>query len=231
MNAYTLHVGAFQGPLEKLLELIEEKKLDITNINLAKVTNDFIAYVGYIEKTETRTLADFVSVAAKLLLIKSKILLPTLELTESDEIDIRDLQTKLAQYQRVRECARAIQSRWAKNTICYSRALFKGMDGEIHPETKISIASVVSAIRKILNAKSETIYEQRHVQNKKTLEQTIQRIVTAIRTGYGKSFHTFKNGKNREEIIMIFLALLHLAKLGDIHIDQKNAFDDILITE
>ena len=91
---YQLNIQQFFGPIEKLLELIEEKKMEITDLNLAEVTADFLNYLKTLVNVDSRVLADFVVVASRLLLIKSKALLPSLELTEEEEQDISDLKTE-----------------------------------------------------------------------------------------------------------------------------------------
>ena len=88
---YEFKTEQFSGPIEKLLELIEEKKMEITELNLADVTADFLKYLEKLESVESRLLADFIVVASKLLLIKSKAILPGLPITEEEEKDIKDL--------------------------------------------------------------------------------------------------------------------------------------------
>ena len=92
---YELKLKQFSGPIEKLLELIEEKKLNITELNLAEVTADFLNYLKTVEKLDPKALADFLVVAAKLLLIKSKALLPDLKLTQEEETEIKDFTRRL----------------------------------------------------------------------------------------------------------------------------------------
>ena len=90
---YEVKINQFSGPLEKLLELIEEKKMEITALSLAEVTGGFFNYVKRVESDiDPKILADFLVVAAKLVLIKSKALLPGLELTQEEELDIKDLE-------------------------------------------------------------------------------------------------------------------------------------------
>ncbi|MEK7162430.1 MAG: segregation/condensation protein A, partial [Patescibacteria group bacterium] len=94
---YELKLENYQGPLQKLLELIEEKKMEITIINLAEVTSSFFEYLKKLEALgmDHSLLADFLVIASKLLLIKSKVLLPSLPLTEEEESDIRGLESQL----------------------------------------------------------------------------------------------------------------------------------------
>ena len=88
---YEVKQDKFSGPLEKLLELIEAKELEITLINLAQVTGDFLEYLKALDEKSKHpsVLADFIVVASRLLLIKSKAILPSLALTEEEETDIK----------------------------------------------------------------------------------------------------------------------------------------------
>ena len=226
---YTVQTEEFNGSLEKLLELIEGKKLDITTVSLAAVTNDFIKYVESLGQKDTQILADFIGIAAKLMLIKSKSLIPTFEFTAREQEDIAELQKKLETYQRVRNMTGMLRSIWNKNEIYYARTLLQGLDALVRPEIKISLADFVVAMRKLWRATERTIYEKGNIKNVETLEQTIERVIARIRAGAGKNFNALHDGKNRTEIIIIFIALLHLAKLGSIRIAQQSAFDDMII--
>ncbi len=97
-NMYELKIEQFSGPLEKLLELIEERRMEITELSLAEITADFLQYLKNIETVEPRFLADFVAIAAQLLLIKSKALLPGIKLTSEEEEKIKDLEGRLLFY-------------------------------------------------------------------------------------------------------------------------------------
>src|SRR3989344_6512294 len=127
-NIFEVKTRNYSGPLEKLLELIEEKKLEITSVNIAEVTGDFISYVRGLEgKIEHRTLADFLVIAARLILIKSKVLLPSLELTEEEEGDIRDLEARLVIYREYKAAGELVRKLWNRKKIVYSRPLFLGL--------------------------------------------------------------------------------------------------------
>ena len=94
---YELSLEYYKGPLDKLLELVEEKKLEITQISLAEVTADFLNYLKTLDESRANhsLIADFLVVASKLVLIKSKMLLPSLPLDEEEESDIRNLEERL----------------------------------------------------------------------------------------------------------------------------------------
>ena len=109
-------------PYQKILELAKTKDLDITTVDLAKITNDFINYLQSLEdKVDPHILADFISIAAKLMLIKSKALLPSLTLTEDEEEDIKELETRLQLYQQYQGADKQISQLWQDNNISASR--------------------------------------------------------------------------------------------------------------
>ena len=83
-----IRVENFEGPLDLLLQLIEQDELDITKVSLLEVTEQYINYLEEVEDKEPEMLADFLLIAAKLLYIKSKVLLPEIELENEDEIDL-----------------------------------------------------------------------------------------------------------------------------------------------
>src|SRR3989344_4119781 len=85
---YTFKLEEFEGPLELLLKLIEDEKLDITTISLAKVSDQYLAYIKNEEELPSEEVADFLVVAAKLIYVKSKYLLPALQLEEEDGEDL-----------------------------------------------------------------------------------------------------------------------------------------------
>ena len=145
---YTIKTELFSGPLEKLLELIEERKLEITAMNLAEVTGDFLNYLKNIqEKTEPGILADFVVIASKLILIKSKALLPNLELTKDEETEIKDLETRLKIYNEFRIAAQHIKELVEKETRSYSRPLLAalGKQAVFYPPQELKLSDLSRA--------------------------------------------------------------------------------------
>ena len=144
---YELKLEKFAGPLEKLLELIEERKLDITEISLAQVTDDFLAYLRLLtgaDDTQTdaegsvrvspsqvrislRLVADFLAVASRLVLIKSKNLLPDLSLTPEEESSIKDLERRLKFYQEFKPMLKNIAGLWSGKKTSFGRPYFLEM--------------------------------------------------------------------------------------------------------
>ena len=99
-NQFKIKTENFEGPLDLLLSLIEKRKMLINDISLAKVADDFIAHLQNKEQFPIKDTSDFLVIASTLLLIKSKSLLPTLNLTEEEKTDMHDLELKLKIYKK-----------------------------------------------------------------------------------------------------------------------------------
>src|SRR5581483_3526781 len=105
---FVIQAKGHEGPLELILELIEKRKLLVNELSLSQVTDDFIQYVRSHEAFPMEDATNFVNVAATLLLIKSRSLIPELELSTEEEEDVADLKRRLEQYEKAREAARAL---------------------------------------------------------------------------------------------------------------------------
>src|SRR3989344_2458154 len=103
---FNIRTDAYQGPVELLVVLIEPRKLLVNDLALASITEEFIAHVRAQEAFPVEETANFIQVAATLLLIKSKSLIPDLALTDEEDADIEDLKRRLEAYEKVREAAR-----------------------------------------------------------------------------------------------------------------------------
>ncbi len=142
---YEYTTEKFSGPIEKLLELIEEKKLEITDLSLAEITADFLEYVKKIEAVEPRLLADFVAVAASLLLIKSKSLLPDLKLTIEEEESIKDLEGRLDFYRNFKPAMNHIKKLAGEKNIEISRPLFFCRPEVFYPSPDVTIKNLLKS--------------------------------------------------------------------------------------
>src|ERR1035437_8793807 len=115
--SFTIKTQTFEGPLDLLLDLIEKHKLFISDISLAKVTDDFIAHIKQFENMPMGESAHFILIASTLLLIKSKSLLPTLSLTEDEQGDIRDLETRLKIFKRIKDASKHVAELFGEKMI------------------------------------------------------------------------------------------------------------------
>lgn len=231
MTNYELKTEKFSGPVEKLLELIEAKHLDITELSLAEVTADFLHYLKTLEKTEPRVLADFVVVASRLLLIKSKALLPVLEVSEEEEKEIKDLEERLKLYQQFKSARENIKKLWSEKPLVFSREFLAFQPAFFYPPKDLSAGQLQQAISRILSDLNQFILETKNIKiSIISLEEKMNEMLERVRSSAIK-FKDLIKDKSRSEIVALFLAVLHLLKNEMVQADQKEHFAEISISK
>lgn len=211
--------------MEVLLELIEKRKLLINDIALAAVTDEYIARVGAMESLPVGETAEFIALAATLLLIKSRSLLPSLELSEEEYRDIKELEYRLALYQLIKEAARGLSGRLREPY------LYEGYAPEPEPlfipDEAVTAQSLRDAVQALINGFPTTLMLPRvEVKQIVSLEEMIERMSQRISSAFTMSFREF-SGKEKGEVIIGFLALLELVKQGMIRATQEGEHGDI----
>lgn len=124
---FKVQLEKFEGPLDLLLKLIEEQKLDITRLNLAKVADDYLEYIRANESISLENLAEFVNIASRIILIKSQNILPSLEITAEEEKEIVDLENQLREYQKFKTAGGEIGKILEKKIFSFSRDYLLGV--------------------------------------------------------------------------------------------------------
>lgn len=227
---FSIKTEVFEGPLELLLDLVEKRKLLINDISLAMVTDDYMRHVQMSEEMSLPNTSQFIALAATLLLVKSKSLLPVLELTEEEEISIIDLEERLKQYQIIREMAVKLQEIYDQNKL-YSPKFTA-------PDTPLFVPDQFCNVLELRNAMAEVVTSLPKKENSAkaqikaviSLEEMIQRLETRIaRSPYLRFSELRANAPERKTIIVSFLAILELFKQGNLIITQVERFDDIEI--
>ncbi len=236
-SAYTVRTSAFSGPLELLLNLVEQKKLFINEISLAAVTDDYLLYARSLSEDSLTELTSFLSVAATLILIKSRSLLPGFLVTKEEEKEIVDLESRLALYAMMREISTDISARYGVKII------HMPPEREIElsvfaPDPKLSAAILASAALECVTRvpKVEVLPEVRVrkiISIDEMLSNLTERVTTAMRVSFrawqgsvvGHDAETMKSN-----VIVSFLAMLELVRQGMMHALQSTDFDDIELT-
>lgn len=229
---FTIKLEQFDGPLDLLLELIEKEKLEITRISLAKVTDAYLNYLKQNLGISSENLADFLVVAARLILIKSKALLPVLELTPEESESIADLEERLALYKKFKEISEALGARFDKRQFAFSRRGFEGVEVGFYPPENIDAGILEKTFSRILAEipKEQKLSEER-LKEVITLEQKITELKKSLEERISTSFKNLTaNTKSKTEIIVTFLALLELFKQKIIHFEQEKIFGEIKIS-
>ncbi|MDP3964412.1 MAG: ScpA family protein [bacterium] len=225
---HTITLEQFEGPLDLLLKLIEEQKLDITEVSLSRVTDQYLAYLHALEERPTDELADFLVVAAKLLLIKSKALLPVFQ-ADDDEID---LESQLKIYKEFLDASKAIHEIILRKRHPYPRPVNKQYEEPIFnppsnlklDDMKAFMLAVIERLEPIVHVPEEVIERTVSIQEK------IRAIETLINSSGELRFRNLVNSAaSKTEIIVTFLALLELIKQNTITVRQDIIFEDISI--
>ena len=233
-KAYEIKSDKFSGPLEKLLELIEDRKMEITAISLAEITNDFLKYLQTLteENAHPSVIADFVVVASKLLLIKSKALLPSLELTEEEENDIQDLELRLKIYREFKNASLNVKTLWDNKKYCFGKELFADLPPIFYPPEHFETNSMISSIRNIIAELQALIPEQKTIKKAVvSVKEKMEELLNRFKQKAENSFKDIAGARPKLEIIVLFLAILHLIRDRLITSTQGGQFSDIIIKQ
>jgi segregation and condensation protein A len=235
MSSYTVSLDIFTGPLELLLRLIEAKELDITAISLATVADQYLDHLDELQRVEPDGLADFLVVAAELLVIKSRVLLPQPEEEEDEEEQDweSDLVSRLQAYKRFKEIAGRLGEIEEKGHRSYVRlASPPEIEQRVEPGQG-EIEDLLQALEEILerNPPRSPVKEvvSRLVIH---IDDCIESILTKVRRQERVRFSTFmQEARSRLEIIVTFLAMLELIKQQRIRVSQEEIFGEICLEQ
>lgn len=224
----------YEGPLEVLLELIEKRKLLINDISLAAVADDYIARINAMHELPVGETAEFVSLAATLLLIKSRSLLPTLTLNPDEEHDIKELEYRLALYQLIKEAARGLSSNLREPYLYEGNAPLP--EPLYVPDASVTAASLREAAQVLIAGFPTTLMLPKVAVKKiMSLEEAIEAMSARISSAFRMSFKQFsgldkaQSQEARHSVIVSFLALLELVKQGMLRAQQDEDFGDITL--
>jgi segregation and condensation protein A len=224
-----LKLDQFEGPLELLLSLIEERKLDITRVHLAEVADQYLALLAEGKGISLENLAWFLVIAARLVLLKSKMLLPSLDFTEEEEAAIDDLEERLREYKRFKEISLTVEKRLLSPERSFVREKFHGVAPVFVPVTGVTVSILRAAFESILGEiPSKEKIAEAAIEEIVSLEEHISRIERSIVERAEYSFReALRETKNRMEVIVSFLAVLELVKQRVVSVEQGNLFGDI----
>ena len=226
---YQIKTEEFEGPLELLLDLVEKRKLFVNDISLAQVADDYIAHLKQFEKMPVDFVSNFLIVAATLVLIKSKSLLPTLSLTPEETQDIEELEARLKEYQRIRELSLHVKKLFGTN-ILFQKGQMRTREAVFVPSKEIEITGIFSAMRDVIARFPKKVALPKVVVKKViSLEEMMNRLTTRITSSLKMGFREFA-GVGKEEkvnVIVSFLAMLELVKQGILAVTQEHPDADI----
>jgi len=226
---YQVKLDRFEGPMELLLELIEKEEMNITELSLAGVTDQYLDHIRNSENIALANLADFLSVAARLILIKSRALIPSFQVSSEEEEEIKDLTWQLEEYKKFKEAAGQIGKLASFKKISYAREGYSGVGAFFCPPEKVNVFDIKKAFIAVL-AQIPLVekLQEEIVAEVITLEEKITALESSLRLRIESSFSEFVgNADNKIDVIISFLAVLEMVKQRIIDADQGSLFEEI----
>lgn len=231
LSDYAVHLDTFEGPLDLLLRLIEKAELDITTIALATVTDQYLAYIRQLDEIHPDLLADFLVVAAKLILIKSRALLPKPPALEEDEEDVgQDLVRQLEEYRRFKAAALCLREREEQGLRSHVRAVHGQLPPRQLAPGEVTLSQLLEALQRVLAVTPAAPVSSVVSPVVISIADKIRAIENALLTSRRVHFTgLLMRSHSRVEIVVTFLAILELIKRGSIHAEQETLFGEIYL--
>jgi len=231
-ETFEIKTEIFEGPLELLLDLVEKRKLLINDISLAEVTDEYMSQVSLMQEHSLPNTAQFINLAATLLLIKSKSLLPVLDLTTEEEEDMGDLELRLRRYQMYRDIAKDIEETFGKH-ITHERQYLADKTPLFVTDQYTTLEGLEEAIGGVLvNLPKKEVKPKVQVKKVISLEEMMDRLHTRVEKHMKLTLaELLEDNTERVHVIVGFLAVLESVKQGNILVAQAQRFDDIEIEQ
>ena len=236
MPEYKVQFEVFEGPLDLLLYLVKKEEVDIYDINITKIATEFIRHIELMRQLDLDVAGEFLVMAATLMYIKSRELLPVdlqVDATEEED-DIEDprweLIRRLVEYKKFKDVAARLQERETLQENTYARQPGKPQLVETTaPKLVVSIFDLINAVNAIL--KRFNAQETRDIfQDKWTVSEKIELLLRTLSERTTIKFsEMFADATSRTEVVVTFLALLELIRLKQLLITQLEPFDEIQI--
>ncbi|WP_226034636.1 segregation/condensation protein A [Aquibacillus saliphilus] len=237
-QSYKVKVDAFEGPLDLLLHLINEYEIDIYDIPVAQITEQYMVYINTMQELELNVASEYLVMAATLLAIKSQLLLPNQDLEVDDEgyeEDPREeLMKRLIEYRKYKDAAIQLKEKELDANHIYTRPpkAFKDLSTKkTIVQGDISIYEMIAAMNKVFERKKwdnplETRIQRSEIPIKKRMEEVLEQ-VKLHKTGV--RFELLFQYPSKSHIVVTFIAILELMKVKEIYCTQEKHFDELMV--
>ncbi len=228
-DSYRVKLEIFEGPLDLLLYLIKKDEIDIYDIPIARITEQYLAYLDLMQELDIAVAGDFLVMASTLIYIKSKMLLPPEPKGEGEEDLSEDpraeLVERLLEYQKFKSAAQMFYSRGEIESACYTRGQIE--TDSSNPEVSATVFDLLRVFREVLK-RAEAQIEMEIARDEVTIAEKLAQIQALLeeleRVNVRELFET---SRSKRELIITFLALLELVKEWKIYLIQGEPFGDI----
>lgn len=230
----------FTGPISVLHTMIEERKLSVSEFSLVEITEDFINYVRGLDGIDNEEMTHFISVASILILLKSKTLIPELVLTEEEDRDIQILENQVACFSILKERVKIVRDAWGSQIVLSPSVKNKKLENIFVPDQQMDIVFFHRYILERLSEIEPKQDDKKEVKVHKTLkiEDALSHVRSIIKRIKNLNFKNMGTGgdqrlqeRNKRNVVILFLAVLELVKIGEIDVVQTENFSDIIVTD
>lgn len=231
---YKFKINQFEGPLDLLLHLIKESEMDIMDIEIVKLTDQYLNYINSMENLDLSTASEYLSIASELMYLKSKNLLPAKENTEEEEEYIEtkeNLINRLLEYKKYKEVTSNLKELEQERNSFYTKTpsnMKEYQTNQINLNQEITLEDLVNAFKKYLERKK---YEEPLTTKVTTKEISIKerkhQIYQILKTRKKVEFYELFEEFSKPYIVATFLSILEMAKEQELIITQNNNFDKI----
>lgn len=237
-DPWRIDLPVFEGPLDLLLYLIKREEVDIYEVELGKITNQYLSYLDELEKLDLEIAGEFLVVAANLVYLKSRTLLPVDQQPaeeDAEEDDPRwELIRQLVEYKKFKEAAESLESQALhQEKIHYRQVIDRPSKPKAKPGLgKVEVIDLVRAFQQILQAAQERHGFREIYEDKFTVSEKIEYVLDRLEQEKRVKFSTlFYQTSTRGEIVVTFLAVLELIRLKQLKFEQSEVFGEIEIIQ
>lgn len=224
--SYQVELLNFEGPLDLLMQLIERSELDVTEISLSEVTEQYLGYIDQIEDLDPEQLNWFIGLAARLLHIKSLALLPG-ALDQETDIEVEELKEQLERYRHYQKAAVYLHQLLERGSS-WERPVKPVVAPASLPLPRLSLVELervfASALSRLEEEPPETVLEK-----VPSLEEMVLRVEHYRRHGEGNLTQLVASCRSRIEAVVLFMAILELVRTGEIQVAQSDQFGDMIL--
>jgi segregation and condensation protein A len=223
-------LGEFEGPLDLLLYLIRQEQVNIYDIPVARITDEYLRYLQLMKELDLTLAGDFLVMAAQLIELKSRMLLPRDPLAAEEEIEDprNELVNRLLEHEKFKAAAQML---WSRATV--ERAVFKRAEIETdknNPEVAVGLFDLLTVFQKILARHKEEVLMEIE-REEVTMAEMIDRLRNMVRSaGEVNLLRFFEQAKSRRELVVAFLSVLELVRMSEISLRQSETFGEITAT-
>ncbi|MEP6818682.1 MAG: segregation/condensation protein A [bacterium] len=222
-------MGEFDGPLDLLLHLIRQEQINIYDIPVARIATEYLRYLQIMQELDIAVAGDFLVMAATLIELKTRMLLPRDPFAAPEEEDDprRELVDQLLEYQKYKAAAQML---WSRATV--ERAVFKRAEIETdknNPEVTVGLFDLLKVFQEILTRHKEEVLleiEREEISMAEMLERLRNMVMSA---GEVNLRVFFEQARSRRELVVAFLSVLELVRTADVNLIQKTTFGDIVV--